>query len=160
MRCYYCGYYINDQKLETAKSSFCTVSIEQEIDPDAKIGYVCPRCGHLVTEGATPEDIKSLSQAAHAQLQRGRNNVATGAGFTSVGLIGAVIAVIFFILAKKPSNQYRLVVNCAEFYVFLVLAVISLVFLAVGVINLVKGFKTKFEYTNLLKEINNQTFIQ
>jgi hypothetical protein len=81
------------------------------------VNYVCPRCGHLIHEGATQEDIKSLSRASHSELQRGSNNFAFGMGFFAIGIILLTIAIIFFVLAHKPNNGFQLVVACAEFYV-------------------------------------------
>ena len=50
MYCYHCGYEIDEQKIE-AKSSTRQKYIDQA-PLDADIQYVCPRCGHLIHEGA------------------------------------------------------------------------------------------------------------
>lgn len=160
MYCYHCAKHIDETKLEAKTSSFNLVSEDTEVGSDAKITYVCPRCGHLIKEGATEEQIKSLSRAAHAQVQRARNSIAVGMGFNSIGLIALIVAVLFFFLAKKPSNQYRLVVDCAEFYVSIVLAVASVASLSYGVFRVVSGFLNKKANSRLLKDINNRTFVQ
>jgi hypothetical protein len=158
MFCTHCAYDLDEKKVEMKRSSFS--DIEGEINDDTKVGYICPRCGHLIKSDLNEKELKTLSQAAHAQVQRGRNFFATGMGSFSIGVIGAVIAILFFFLAKKPSNHYVLVTTCAEFYVFIVLGVLSVILLAVGGTNIFKGLTTKKKYETLLKDINNRTFVQ
>ena len=67
---------------------------------------------------------------------------------------------VFFFLAKKPSNQYQLVVNCAEFYVFLVLLIASVILLGVGGGLVFAGIARKKANERLLQEINDRTFVQ
>ena len=113
-----------------------------------------------IKEFLTKEEVKSLSRASHAQLQRSSNSIATGMSFTALGIILLIVASIFFVLAKKPSNNFELVTTCAEFFVSIILFVITLVLLVLGVTNLVVGFNKKSIYTKLLKDINNETFVQ
>jgi predicted RNA-binding Zn-ribbon protein involved in translation (DUF1610 family) len=157
--CYHCGKKINEASLEHKKSSYALAN-GQAVDGKTSVAYVCPRCGHLITEGAKPEEIKSLSRAAHAQVQRAKNSFATGMGSVSIGTIALIISILFYFLAKKPSNHYVLVTTCAEFYVFLVLLIISVILLSVGGFYTIWGLVRQKSYENLLKDINNQTFIQ
>lgn len=158
MFCSHCGKKIDETKIEKKSSSYALA--EGQTDAETKITYVCPQCGYLIHEDLSDEDVKSLSRSAHAQLQRGSNDVATGMCFTSIGIIMLIVAIIFFTLARKPSNHFQLVTNCAEFYVSLVLFATSLILLVFGIIKLVKGLNKKIIYTKLLKDINNKTFIQ
>jgi hypothetical protein len=159
MRCTYCGKYI-DEAAADKKALNRPLSDGKAVPEGAKVAYVCPRCGHLIHSDVTPEEVKSLSRAAHAQLQRGRNDFARGMGMVSIGAIALVISIIFYLLARKPSAQYTLVTTCAEFYVFVVLLIISVILLSVGGVFTFLGLKKKREYTSLLKDINNQTFVQ
>lgn len=157
MYCYHCAKHIDEAKIEAKSLSLASVD---GVSDDAGIAYVCPRCGHLIKHGASEEDVKNLSRASHAQLQRARNSIAIGMGFISIGVILFIIAILFYFLAKKPSNQYQLVIDCAEFYVFIVLAVISVGLLLYGAVRLVSGLFEKRRNEVLLKDINNRTFVQ
>lgn len=154
MYCSHCGYKTKEGQEVISHEAFET---EQE---EAKISYVCPRCGHLIHEGLDEEEIKSLSRASHAQLQRSRNDLASGMGSLSIGAIALIISILFFFLAKKPSNQYQLVVDCAEFWVFVVLAIIAVGLFIFGGIKLFKGISTKLRYQKLLSDIKDQAFYQ
>ena len=81
-------------------------------------------------------------------------------GMISVGAIALAISILFFFLAKKPSNQYQLVVNCAEFYVFLVLLIVSVILLGTGAGFVIEGVRRKRSNSALLQDINNRTFGQ
>jgi hypothetical protein len=158
MYCCHCGYHINEEKLE--KKSPSLEKYQGSIDDNTKVAYVCPRCGHLITQDVKEEDVKSLSRAAHAQIQRARNSFAAGMGNVSIGGIALIISIIFFYLAKKPSNGYVLVTTCAEFYVFLVLLIISVILLVAGTVLVLIGLTKKHHYHSLLQDINNKTFVQ
>ncbi len=162
MYCYHCGKIINEHQLEAKKSSFLPKEGEEmvEVDSDATIQYICPRCGHLIHEGMSEEESKELSRASHAQLQRAANSFARGMCLNALGGILLIIALIFFILANKPSQGFVLQVNCAEFYVFLVSTIVSVILLGFGITLTVMGLTTKTIYTNLLKDLNNKTFVQ
>lgn len=158
MYCYHCGYEINEEKLE--KKSSTRQKYIDEAPLDADINYVCPRCGHLIHEGCEEKDLKSLSTACHAELQRGRNAFARGMSSVSIAVILGVVSFIFFLLSKKADNQYRVTINCPEFWVFLVLAVISVILLVFGVTQVIRGLTRNSKYTKLLKDINTKTFVQ
>ena len=158
MHCCHCGKKINVKYHESKKSSLANVY--GTITSNTQVVYVCPRCGTIVHENVTPEEIKSLARAAHSEYQRGCNLFSIGMGNVSIGIITLILAIIFFLLAKKPSNNHQLVVNCAEFYVCVVLFAISAVLLTVGAIYTALGIYRKQYYTHLLKDINNKTFVQ
>lgn len=157
MYCHNCGKEVDVNKLEAKRSSFAN---DIEYDSNAKIEYVCPRCGHLMHDNLSNAEIKQLSSASHAQLQRGRNYFASGMGAAILGLILLALAIIFFVLAKKPSNQYQLVTTCAEFYVSIALFSLSFVLLICGIVYVIIAINKKRKYHALLKEINNKTFVQ
>ena len=157
MYCYHCGYKLNENKVESKESTYQKF---EGIDADTELNYVCPRCGHLVHENASEEDVKSLARACHAELQRGRNDFARGMSNMIIGVILLVTAIIFLLLSKKADNQFRITVSSPEFWVFLVLAIISVILLTLGVVFTVLGLKHKTTYTGLLKDINNKTFVQ
>lgn len=158
MYCTHCAKKIDEAKIEAKTSSFSLV--DGEVASEATVSYVCPRCGHLIHDGVSPEEVKSLSRAAHAQVQRARNYFASGMGSVSLGAILAVIAIIFFVLAHKPNNGYMLTFGSAEFIVSVVLGVIAVILLAVGGTLVVRGIVTKRANSLLLQDINNGTFVQ
>ncbi len=158
MYCCHCGKKINELGLESKKSSYADLDVE--IDDNAKVEYVCPRCGHLIHDNISEDEVKSLSRAAHSEIQRGSNSFAIGMGNLSIGIIALAIAIIFFFLAKKPNNEFQLVTTCAEFYVSMALFVISGILLVVGGVYTLLGIFKKRHYFALLNDINNQTFVQ
>ena len=157
MYCTHCAKHINEDAIEAKRSSF---AVDGEIKEGAEVQYVCPRCGHLIHAHIDEAETKSHSRAAHAQIQRGRNSLATGLGMVAIGAILDVISTLFFFLACKPSNQNRLVTNCAEFYVFLVLGIISTILLATGAVFIIRGGTNLHRNHSLLRDINNGTFVQ
>ena len=159
MYCPHCAKHIDEAKIEASSSSYQIVEAT-EIDEDSSISYVCPRCGHLIHEDLNEDEVKSLSRAAHAQIQRARNYFASGMGMVSVGVILLAIGILFFVLAHKPSNGYALTVGSAEFLVSVILAAIAVILLVVGGVFVVRGVLTKRQNSSLLREINNGTFVQ
>lgn len=157
MYCHHCAKKINEVRIEAKKPSF---DPNVEIAEGTSVSYVCPRCGHLIHDHLDEKEIKSLSQAAHAQIQRARNAFASGMGMVSIGTIALILSILFFFLAKKPTNQYMLVTDCAEFYVFVVLLITSVILLAAGGAFVGIGIAKKQQNANLLKDINNRTFVQ
>jgi len=157
MYCYHCGYKLDERKVEKNQSTYTKI---EGVDSETEINYVCPRCGHLVHAGCELEDSKSLARACHAELQRGRNFFARGMSNISIGVILLVTSIIFLLLSRKADNQFQITVSSPEFWVFLVLAIISVVLLVLGALFTVKGLQRKVMYTNLLKDINNKTFVQ
>lgn len=157
MYCYHCGLKIDKHIIEKNQSSFKDI---EEIDENTTVQYICPRCGHLIHEGCSEEDSRELSRASHAQIQRANNSFATGMCLNSLGAISLVIAILFYVLANKPSKGFVLQTNCAEFYVFIILTVVAVILLGIGVYMTVIGIRNKRHYSQLLKDINNKTFVQ
>ena len=157
MYCSHCGYKLDESKVESKKSSY-DITKEVEIDEFSKIQYICPRCGHVIHEDLVHEEYRELSQASHAQVQRGNNSFAGGMCLNSLGIILGIISFIFFLLANKPLAGF--VTNCGEFYVAVALLVVAVVLLGFGIWKTVVGLKTKNHYSKLLKDINNNTFVQ
>lgn len=157
MYCYHCGYKIDEHKLESKRSSY-KVAEEVEIAEDTKIKYVCPRCGHLIHEDMSVEESKELSRASHAQVQRGNNAFATGMCMNSLGIILLVISIVFLLLSNKPSVGF--VFNCGEFYVSAATMILSVILLGFGIYQTIHGLRLKIHYIKLLKDLNNQTFVQ
>ena len=158
MYCYHCGYEIDENAIES-KSSTRQKYIE-EAPLDAEVKYVCPRCGHLIHQGAEQKDIKSLSVACHAELQRGRNDFARGMSFVSIAIILGIVGFIFLQLSKKVDVQFQISTSCPEFWILAVLSVISVILIVFGAVLVVRGLIRKHKYTGLLKDINNKTFVQ
>jgi predicted RNA-binding Zn-ribbon protein involved in translation (DUF1610 family) len=157
--CYHCGEEIDEHKIEAEGSSYEKAQ-GQEIDENTSVSYVCPRCGHLIHKGASEADLKSLSAASHAEIQRGRNSFAQGMGFTSLGVISLILCYVFFLLAHKATQQNALIRTCPEYFVFLVLLVVgSLLFGAGLTLDLLGACKIR-RYQNLLSEIQKKTFFQ
>ena len=161
MFCYHCGYKLNEKKLENKKPS--KKDYLEDVNCDTTVEYICPRCGYLIRHGSTVEDKKSLSRACHAELQRGRNHTAMGMCFLSIALILLTIAIIFLTLSnklKESGGGRAISFTSPEFWVFMILTSISVILLVFGTIHVILGVKRKIEYTNLLKDINNDTFVQ
>ncbi len=157
MYCYHCGKKINEHKIEAKQSSYTSNAVVAE---DSKVEYICPRCGHLIHEGLADEDRKELSRASHAQIQRAANSYARGMCMNAIGVILLIISIIFFILANKPSQGFVLQTNCAEFYVFLVTLIMSVILLGFGISFTIIGVMNRYHYSQLLKDLNNKTFVQ
>lgn len=158
MYCSNCGKEININSVECQCPSAALA--DGHYNEETKVEYVCPRCGHLAHSNLSEEDLKGLSRAAHAEMQRGHNSFASGMGFNIIGAILFVIAFIFFALCHKPSNHFVLSTTAVEFYVFLVLLVVSVVLLVLGITKTIMGIVKRIKYKNLLKSIQNETFIQ
>ena len=156
--CCHCGKQINEEKVDL-QSSLDLAKNPTSIK-DVNITYVCPRCGSVIHKHCSAEEKKELARAAHAQVQIGNNSVASGLNKVMVGGILAVIAFIFFLLSRKATNNFQITIECAEFWVFVVLAVISVILLSIGVYSSIVGNKNRIKYEKLLKDLNNDTFAQ
>ena len=164
MYCCHCGKRINEHKLEAKKSSLVIKDENgefQEVNADAPINYVCPQCGHLIHADASPEELKSLSQAAHSQLQRGANSFARGMALNLIGIIILILALSFFLLSfQSDGGGKTLNTGKSTFYIFIVMAAIAVILLGFGVYFTIVGISKKKGYTKLLKDLNNKTFVQ
>ncbi len=156
MYCSNCGKEIDEKKIQKKLVS----DVSHEINEDTEIVYSCPRCGAHIHHDLNEEDLKSLSRAAHAEYQRGSNSFAVGMCNVCLGGISVIIAVIFFILSMKPANQRQIDPTCVEFYVSMILFALGVVLLVVGIIYVYKGIHKKHHYNQLLKDINDEVFIQ
>lgn len=157
MYCYHCGYKLDEHKLECKESSLDMAS-EVEVGENVSVQYICPRCGHLIHDGMSHEESKELSRASHAQVQRGSNSFATGMCLNMLGIILGIVSFVFFLLSNKPQAGF--VVNCGEFYVAVATAIAAVILLVFGIIKTVDGLLTKKHYSQLLKDLNNNTFVQ
>lgn len=155
--CPHCAYQLDEHKIEAKKSSY-DLANAVEIDEDATIKYVCPRCGHLIHANLSHDEMKELSRASHAQVQRGNNSFAAGMCLNILGVISLIISILFFVLSNKPAEGF--VVNCGEFYVSVATMILSVILLSFGIFKTVVGLRLKVHYTKLLKGLNNQTFAQ
>ena len=164
MYCYHCGKEIDEHKLEARQSSLSLKDENGElieIDSDAQVAYVCPQCGHLIRANATPEDLKSLSQASHSQLQRGANAFARGMALNLIGLIIGILALSFLLLSfQSDGGGKTLNTGKSTFLIFVVMGIIAVILLGFGIVSTVIGLKKKVVYTKLLKDLNNKTFVQ
>ena len=164
MYCYHCGKKFDEHALEAKKSSYDIKDANGElveIDSDAKIEYVCPQCGHLTHADGTPEEYKSLSQAAHSQIQRGANSFALGMALNLIGVIIGALAISFLLLSYQSTGGGKvLVTSKSTFYIFVVMTVVAIILLAFGIVQTIIGVNKKATYTQLLKDLNNKTFVQ
>ena len=160
MYCYHCGKKIDEHKLESKLSSYELAEGQLET-LDAQVNYVCPQCGHLIHDNASQEDIKSLSRAAHAQLQRGSNHFASGMGLSMMAIIIGALAVTFLLLSFKTEGGVKILTSTSStFYVFVAMTAVALILLGFGIYNLIVGVSKKITYSALLKDLNNKTFVQ
>ena len=164
MYCSHCGKKFNEHALEKKQSSYAIKDANGElvqIDSDARVEYVCPQCGHLAHNDLTPEEMKSLSQAAHSQLQRGANNFARGMAFNLIGIIITILALSFLLLSYQNEGGVK-VLNTGKstFIVFVVMGIFGVILLVAGIFFTTVGVSKKVQYSRLLKDLNNKTFVQ
>lgn len=157
MYCYHCGKKIDEHKIEKKASSLENI---EGAGAESHIEYVCPRCGESIHAGFDERDIKSLSRAAHAEIQRANNSYSSGMGMASIGVILLILGLIFYLIANRPSQGFALDTSCAEFYVFIVLTAIASVLLILGIVFVSIGIYKRRMYHGILRDINNHTFVQ
>ena len=164
MYCSHCGKKFDEVALEKKQSSYVAKDGYGElvaIDSNAKVEYVCPQCGHLAHKDLTEEEYKSLSRAAHSQLQRGANSFARGMALNLIGVIIAILALSFFLLSFQSSGGGKtLDTTKSTFLVFAIMSVVAIILLGFGVYSTIVGINKKTMYTKLLKDLNNKTFVQ
>ena len=164
MYCSHCGKKIDERKIEKKQSSYVLKDANGEllpVDTDQKIEYVCPRCGHLAHADLNDEELKSLSRAAHSQLQRGANSFAFGMAFNLIGIIIGILALSYYLLSFQSSGGGKVLdTTKSTFLVFVVMGVLAVILLVVGIFNTVLGINKKVTYSKLLKDLNNKTFVQ
>lgn len=164
MFCSHCGKKINERALEQKQSSYVMKDENGEllpVDTDKKVEYVCPQCGHLAHVDLNDEELKSLSRAAHSQLQRGANSFALGMAFNIIGIIVAILAFSFYLLSFRSAGGVKTIdVTKSTFLVFVVMGAVAVILLGFGIFNTIVGLNKKVVYTKLLKDLNNKTFVQ
>jgi TRAP-type uncharacterized transport system fused permease subunit len=107
------------------------------------------------------EEYKSLSRAAHSQLQRGANSFARGMALNLIGIIIGILAFSFYLLSFTSSGGGKVLdMSKSTFLVFVVMAVVAVILLGFGVYSTIVGINKKTMYTKLLKDLNNKTFVQ
>ena len=77
-----------------------------------------------------------------------------------IGVIVLIISLIFWRLSYKANNNFQLSTKCVEFYVFIVLLVIAVVLIILGTTLALMGIFKQKTYKQILKDIQNETFIQ
>ncbi len=155
MYCTHCGYDLNEKKQKVAAlqaTNFRTAH--------TKLTYVCPRCGHIIKEDLSEEDIKALSRASHAEIHRARNSRNTGMCFLVLGGILLVISFLFFLMSFKAAMGGKLSVGSTEFKVFIALLALGVAGCGFGAYSLISGIKKNHKYSTLLRDINNNVFNQ
>ncbi len=160
MYCTHCGKEIDEGKLERKKLSQALAGEEADLNVATEVEYVCPRCSHRIHHHVNEQEIKTLAAASHAEIQRGRNFFASGMSLNLVGLICLILGVAFFLLAKKPANNYVLVKSSAEFIVSVSFFLGSAALLIIGIVFTALGLMKKRRYEKLLHLIQTGTFAQ
>ncbi len=158
MFCQHCG---KDFKIDEAKLAEINKDTDKAIllNPNIEKVYVCPRCNHIVKSHLNEADLKELSQASHAEIHRAKNKFSTGMVGLMIGFILACISFLFLSMSYKASNNFEIVYG-VEFYVFIALLTIGIALLAFGTIYVCIGLKRTIKYQNVLKDIQNDTFVQ
>ena len=164
MYCSHCGKKIDENAIEKKQSSYVIKDENGEllpVDTDQKVEYVCPRCGHLIHQDLNEEEMKSLSRAAHSQLQRGANSFAFGMAFNLIGIIIGILAFSFYLLSFVSSGCKKVLdTSKSTFLVFVVMGILAVILLGFGIYSTIVGINKKVSYTKLLKDLNNKTFVQ
>lgn len=158
MFCQHCG---KEFKINEAKIKKLNANIDDAYVVNDKVdkAYVCSRCNHIVKTHLDKNDLKELSQASHAEIHRAKNKFSTGMVALMVGFILSCISFLFLSMAFKATNNYKLVIGI-ELYVFIALITIGCCLLVFGTIYVVLGVKRTKKYQNLIKDIQNDTFVQ
>ena len=164
MYCSHCGKKFDERALEKKQSSYVQKDQNGEllpVDTDQKVEYVCPQCGHLAHLDLNEDEMKSLSRAAHSQLQRGANSFAFGMAFNLIGIIIGILAFSFFLLSYQSSGGGKVLdTSKSTFLIFVVMSAVAVILLGFGIVNTIVGLNKKVMYTKLLKDLNNKTFVQ
>ena len=164
MYCSHCGKKFDERALEKKQSSYVQKDQNGEllpVDTDQKVEYVCPQCGHLAHLDLNEDEMKSLSRAAHSQLQRGANSFAFGMAFNLIGIIIGILAFSFFLLSYQSSGGGKVLdTSKSTFLIFVVMGALAVILLGFGIVNTIVGLNKKVTYTKLLKDLNNKTFVQ
>ena len=154
MYCSNCGYKLSEAKQEKAKREV------ENRTADSIMTYVCPRCGKIIKEGLNEEEVKALARASHTEIHKSRNTINTGMCFVVISTILIIVAYMFFLMSFKANAGGMLVTNCTEFYVSMILFDLSGCMYVYAFLSLFFGIKKNKEYKKLLKDIQNDVFVQ
>lgn len=154
MYCSNCGYKLSEAKQEKAKREV------KNRTADSIMTYVCPRCGKIIKEGLNEEEVKALARASHTEIHKSRNTINTGMCFVVISTILIIVAYMFFLMSFKANAGGMLVTNCTEFYVSMILFGLSGCMYVYAFLSLFFGIKKNKEYKKLLKDIQNDVFVQ
>lgn len=154
MYCSHCGFDLKDEKVKVANKAY------NFGNADTKVGFVCPRCGRVIKEDLSSEEVKSLARASHAEIHRARNSKNRGMCFLVIGVILLIISFLFFLMSFKAAQGGQLVLTSTEFYVFICLLALSVISIVFGLFSLIRGILKEKKYSSLLKDIQNECFIQ
>ena len=113
MYCSNCGYKLTQRKIEKIlkKTEGRTI--------DSNVVYVCPRCGKIIKNGLSNDDVKALARASHSEIHKSRNIINSGMCFLVIATILVAIGYIFYLMSYKANAGGMLVTNCTEYYVFI-----------------------------------------
>jgi len=150
MFCTHCAKEINPKDLNEQSADKC----------GSKKVYVCPRCGHLIEDHLSINELKDLSAAAHSEVHKASNDLNRGKSASVIGLILIIISFLFLLMSFKATAGGALVPNCLEFYVFIFLLIVGVGIETYGIVYVVLGTKRKKTYLTLLKDIQNNSFVQ
>ena len=158
MFCQHCG---KDFKIDEVKLAKVNQETDKAIllNPNIEKVYVCPRCNHIVKSHLNEGDLKELSQASHAEIHRAKNKFSTGMVGLMIGFILACISFLFLSMSFKAANGFELTMG-VEFFVFIALILIGSFLIIFGAIYVLIGVKRTKKYQNVLKDIQNETFVQ
>lgn len=126
---------------------------------DEVIG-LCPHCAQPITRHLDEVQIKKLNQVSHAKFHSARNQWNTGMCGLVGGAILLAIALIFFVLCFKVADNFAFSTQGEPFIVFVALSAISLACFVFGSIFVGIANYRKKVYSNLIKNIQNRTFVQ
>lgn len=163
MFCTNCGYDLSKKDIERIKKEISNSSKNGSKvvrTKDTNLTYICPKCGHIIKEGLNEEDVKALSRASHSEIHRSRNIINGGMAAFVISLILAVIGYMFYLMSFKANAGGYLVTDCTEFYVFISLISIAAVGFVYAFVSLFLGIRKNRKYSLLLKDIQNNIFVQ
>ncbi|MEG0528778.1 MAG: hypothetical protein RR578_00365 [Bacilli bacterium] len=139
---------------------FCYNCAKEIKEKNGEVITVCPQCQTELKKKLEENDEKLLTQAAHGRLHDAGDLFNSGMCGLVLGGIGLTIALLFFVLSYKATNGGQLVLTCTEFYVFCALGSVSLIGLGYGIVAVVLASIRKKTYKQIIKDIQNKTFVQ
>lgn len=159
MFCPNCGYKVKNigkARLEEQAS----LSSDFDSNKQIKVAYQCPTCGKIIHDKLSQEEMKSLNQVAHGKIHKARYDINSGLCSLVIGIILAAIGLMFFALSFDLQKNHTLDTTRVEFIVFCVLISVGLILAIFGSYLLIRGVIAKNAYQNVVKDIQNNTFVQ